>query len=745
MSSKDATNITKKATSETITPHKITVTILIRNFCLFREDDKFKEMDDLVLMCKYRRDFGVLILNLIQSPDIPLRKLKSLLASEKYTIPKSLVESLDQTLTTLNEDGVGNLSDIVDSLVKIMNRSDDHLNSTTISAIAKSSIVGYYLRRFILNFDKLTFSEVVKVYEDFQKYYEDFEKNFVNKEHNDNWVDISEQWSRRQAELFIATQATLLLNNENKALSPPDLQKRIGNILKSNPDLSGAHFIAYLNYLRVDEYCGAVDSLFHCFDRDVDPDVKCYNDEKSKRHRFAALNLAVLHYHFGHVEEALAALKESIQISQEANDNVCLQHALSWLYRMTGVDEDKLIVHCIVKSSELNLSYIASLGLQMLVGTFGQYRCFRTGKAYPIFETLAKSDVINCQHNYRDLMSNNYAMKASLWQLYGKTEVASLWSQLLLYQNMDGLGSNEAYYGEGFCLAICNIANRLLVEGDYALVNCILNFARIQFPHEPQRRVWQLCENIFVFTRALYHEKWSEAEAAAQKILVFDKCEGYLRLSEVYFYKRDFAEADNCVEMLLDRYSNENTSKFSDRYYYVRAKILKVEIQFAMNLPPPGIITTLNNCLFESQTSQLDYQTVLIHLHLANCMLHMGLTGRALAVLDKCLVQVLAHGGRYDRARATLLYAKCLVADSARLSKENRESTILKCARMLEKVKEDFRKIEAFYRVKDVLFLQARLYDFVNTKSERNRCALEYRLLDEEYTTKNIHTLVKYL
>lgn len=68
-----------------------------------------------------------------------------------------------------------------------------------------------------------------------------------------------------------------------------------------------------------------------------------------------------------------------------------------------------------------------------------------------------------------------------------------------------------------------------------------------------------------------------------------------------------------------------------------------MEIQFAMSYPdniPPGIITTLNNCLFESQSSQLDYQTALIHLQLANCMLHMGLTGQALGVLDKCLVQV---------------------------------------------------------------------------------------------------------
>lgn len=118
-----------------------------------------------------------------------------------------------------------------------------------------------------------------------------------------------------------------------------------------------------------------------------------------------------------------------------------------------------------------------------------------------LFQTLVKSDMINCQHNYKDLISNNYSMKSSLWQLYGKTEMSSLWSQLLLYQNMDSISASKAFYGEGFCLAICNIANHMLIQGEYQLVHCILNFAKQRFPHEPYSHVWMLCENLYVFTR----------------------------------------------------------------------------------------------------------------------------------------------------------------------------------------------------------------------------------------------------
>ncbi|KAJ8919973.1 hypothetical protein NQ315_006503 [Exocentrus adspersus] len=752
-SAKEVTASSKKPITEMVTPYKLTVAILIRNYSQYREDDEFRNMEDEALRCRYRRDFSTLVLRLLQSPDLPLLELRNLLTSKHYTLPETLINSFDQTLASLDECGIGHLLDAAESLNKFMvpndnaNESKSFLTSTT-SIIAKTSIVGYYLRRFIIHFDKLTFSEVAGIYEAFQRYYNEWRKSSeflkTEKPHPNDWCSNWEQWSKRQAELFIATQAALLENKESSALSPPELQKRISSILKSNPDLAGAHFLSYLNYLRVDEFCAAMDSLLHCFDRNVDPDLKCFNDEKSKRHRFAALNLAILHYHFGHIEEALASLKESIKISQEANDNVCLQHALSWLCRLTTINEDKLIIHCILKSSELNLTYTTSLGLQ----TFGQYCCLHSGRTYAIFETLAKSDMINCQHNYNDLVSNNYSMKSSLWQLYGKTEMSSLWSQLLLYLNLNSSSSNKPFYGEGFCLAISNVANHLLIQGEYNLVNAVLGFAKLKFPYAPQSHVWMLCENLFVFTRSLYQEKWAEAESAAQKIAVVDKREGCLRLAEIYFYKQDYVEADRCVDALLDQYENDKAYKFNDRYYYVRAKILKAEIQFASSYPdgiPSGIITILNNCLIEAQGCQLDYQAALIHLHIANVMLLLGMTGQALRILDRSLIQVLGHGGCYDRARAKLLYAKCLVADSHKLDDNERRQVVFNAAKLLDGVREDFQKVEAYSRMKDVLYLQAQLYNSVNMRAERNRCALGYRLLDEEHATKNAYTLVKYL
>ena len=65
-----------------------------------------------------------------------------------------------------------------------------------------------------------------------------------------------------------------------------------------------------MNSLRMFEYCGAVDSLYHYFDRHTSINEtpappggqkpKPEEDIMSRSYRYAALNMAALHYRFGH-------------------------------------------------------------------------------------------------------------------------------------------------------------------------------------------------------------------------------------------------------------------------------------------------------------------------------------------------------------------------------------------------------------------------------------------------------------
>ncbi len=76
------------------------------------------------------------------------------------------------------------------------------------------------------------------------------------------------------------------------------------------------HYLSYLNSLRVFEYCGAIDSLFHYFDRQMSlgdaaggaapsgsnaaQKPKTDDDATNRSYRYAALSLCAAHFRFGH-------------------------------------------------------------------------------------------------------------------------------------------------------------------------------------------------------------------------------------------------------------------------------------------------------------------------------------------------------------------------------------------------------------------------------------------------------------
>lgn len=324
-----------------------------------------------------------------------------------------------------------------------------------------------------------------------------------------------------------------------------------------------------------------------------------------------------------------------------------------------------------------------------------------------LFQTMTKSDVLNCQHTYRDLMSNSYSQKSNLWLLYGKTEMSSLWSQLLLHLNTDNLTLGTGYNGEGTCQAICNIANNLLMEGDYKSSLTVLQLARRKFPNEPISHNWVLCESLFTFTKAIYNGDWSVAEAAASQMAAVNKWESCLKMAELHIAKGDYQSASMCVNNVIDHCQHDPEAKLIISFK-IRAMILLAELQCASESfnVPASTITVLNTALASANLYHLDYLSSIIQLHLANVQLLMGIPSQSLKILDKHLVQILAHGGSYDRARAMLLYVKCLVADAGKNPQVDKYKILLEATEMLKKVKEDFHKVEARSKVKDVLYLQ---------------------------------------
>ena len=83
-----------------------------------------------------------------------------------------LFEDWKNDMSKIVTEGVGGLMDLSVSLEKMISHEKRLQEDQHIPMLHRASVVGLFLRRIILCFDKLNFSEVSHLYHNFKKYYE---------------------------------------------------------------------------------------------------------------------------------------------------------------------------------------------------------------------------------------------------------------------------------------------------------------------------------------------------------------------------------------------------------------------------------------------------------------------------------------------------------------------------------------------------------------------------------------------
>ncbi|XP_011643849.1 anaphase-promoting complex subunit 5 [Pogonomyrmex barbatus] len=712
----------RKIQKETLTPYKVATVILIKEYC----NDNDKEIME-------RRNFCLASLKLIQSADMELDALLNMMYEPEYSLHR-FADRLEINLDAIHEKGVDELLDLFDNLRRLM-ESKDH--ALALPALSRNSVLGLYVRRMLIFFEKLAFDQVVALYNDMEKYVvkkidmENLDVSAISKPEDfspDNKVKTI--WGGRQAELLVAQQAHALQTDEHKALPPVELQALVQDLLKSNPYNADAHYLSYLNCIRVNDFCGAVVSLYHCFDRLAPLENRSTPEDRSRTFRYAALNLAVLHAQFNHKEVAQYALKEAIKLAQEAGDNVCLQLAHSWMsYLINEENKGPLIERSVGKASLLGITHTTGLSLISHAHNYAL-----EAKSPPqVFDILMKSDMLNCQHSMSDLMSVTFAEKSALWAYYGKTEMASLCAQLLLLHNT-GDKKQHMFNGPSTCQAIVTVANMLIEFGEYAFADIVLAHAKKRFPNSPCNKIWMLSEQLHIFTQLLRQEKWSEAEAVARNISSLDQLESKLKLAEVCLSKGDFPKGLEYISA-VEKHPDVSPP------YTIRTALLSSQITCASSSPGNGM-TVATNCIMRlcsalelATQNHLSYYKALIKMHLANIQLLIGLPVLALNLVEDAIPTILGHGGCYDQGKAFMLYGKCLIASASENPSEMRKEMILSGIKILSKAQVLFAKINAIANVKNIMHLQAVFYNELDLLPERNQCAFEFRQMDEQYLT----------
>lgn len=210
--------------------------------------------------------------------------------------------------------------------------------------------------------------------------------------------------SRRQLQYHLHMMAEEIESRVG-IVPPQQVESEVSEMLRVTPDLPRAHFVRYLNCLLHREYQGAVDSLHTYFDycmRSGGPTSSAAiatasaaavaasggrgNQSSAAVHasaalgrrrpmmQYAVLNLAALHYQFGHRHEAMLAIQETVRVAQQNGDHVCVVFALTWLFRLAsgagGQETAQLLRRCLARARELGLDHVQ--GLSHLVTA--QYR-----------------------------------------------------------------------------------------------------------------------------------------------------------------------------------------------------------------------------------------------------------------------------------------------------------------------------------------------------------------------------------
>lgn len=370
---------------DTISPFKITVVILVKEFLRNRDSNEIPDDDtngeeekflvpSVVYSAEYRRSFYTLLLKLVQMPDLSYKDLYFLLSKGPNKLSQTHLDGFNELMSIATKVGI----EILFKLSKTMEKMITETSMTGNNAcIHQSSIIGLVLRRIFISIERMSFQEVMELYKHLCTYYDKgrraFEISAPTKLENLGKIRDFEfsknKWSSKQAEIFINQQISLLENDETNAMNPKELQEKIEEIARIyNPLHAKTYYLSYLNNLRVRDLPNCIEALHRTFDRNAEKYAQNSSQESVSKSNFqySLLNLAILHTLFEHNEEAMKCLKECIMIAQENGDRVCLQLAQLWMCLLDN-SHFHLSEKTIWNKTEMTLVRSVSHNIQSLV------------------------------------------------------------------------------------------------------------------------------------------------------------------------------------------------------------------------------------------------------------------------------------------------------------------------------------------------------------------------------------------
>ncbi|XP_053963284.1 anaphase-promoting complex subunit 5 [Anastrepha ludens] len=738
----DPRNATYTSRIETPPPHKVAVLILVQQYLKVKNAATDA---GIAFPLQARRNFCMVLLKLIQYPDMTYNDLYNLLTSPRYKINVLHLESFEKAMSNIFTLGIATLCDFAER------QNWDNLLSEELG-VSQFSIVGLYIRRVCVILERLSFPEIMALYKNICLYYEKGVRSLAigprrigatasnaqdnvfqrplgrNADDPGNTLEgsaldtdtvhqdrnLHSKWSPKQADLFVTQQCKLLENNELRALPPIELQNKLTEIIQDNPLNSQAYFLGYMNQLRLRDYYGAMDALHRAFDRGP---MQMMTQCEQKGFQYFSVNLAVLHACFDHRREALNALKECIMLAQECGDKRCLDLANSWycLLNSNKIDPFEKSLPDIqdpglVQSLSLAIQYVVKFGVQ----------CGYL--PLDLFELLLKSDELNNKNSILEHASNSLALRSALWCLYGRHEISSLYAQLLL-QLKKTWAFGDIGNSESVSKVLASLALWLNVQGELQMSAVVQNHARSRFPRYPNANNWMISEYHIVIQQCIYRCRWQEAIKACSQMFLLDKNAGHLQLASVLIAKRYFNTARRVIHLLY----NCNLDVLTQ----VRVLVLQAYTTICEDRVSSETAEFLIRASVLATSAYMEYEQAVIDMVLAQVLLKMRMPKKAFQAAKNCMEKIYENGGIYDRAKMDFLFVRCMVAASE--NEERKMINVMKGISILERAISCFKKLEAHAKVLDIFVYLAKTFHELKKPQQRNKYASKFKHYYSEY------------
>lgn len=277
--------------------------------------------------------------------------------------------------------------------------------------------------------------------------------------------------------------------------------------------------------------------------------------------------------------------------------------------------------------------------------------------------------------------------------------------------------------GESVCHSLCCVALWLSLRGEYPLSAVVLQHARERFKRDPLAANWMICDAYITSIQAMHRGRWDEATQACCTLYTIDPIISLLQRATVHIMRRNLTAARRILYEVLDDEHIEPLNRVRAMILLANTKMSNVDDHTAVDA-----VNVLNEASVYARSMYLAYETALIDVHLAYILFCTGMPGQALKTIRRCMETILADGGVYDAARTMFLFVRCLLA--VQPTAAELEARLIECEDILTNVAEQFRKMEAVAKMKDVYIWLAQTYHRMGWVDERNRWARKFRELE---------------